>query len=209
MLNFPRGLAAAALALGLLGCDTGRPAVPPLNSERIEQVFGNYGIEVLSGEAGLRVSSLYSTDDGVRTTRTLAVVAWPAVVDPRLAELHAAILGGASIGATLEAAGWAVDKRNLFYGETRASDGLSRLMHVPEGSMLATQGYLLIAEREGRSIDYATIAEIHHPDYLDLETVEGIYGSVAPADAARGSLLPRLIDAGLARLAAQASGVGE
>jgi len=206
-LKFQRGLAALALALTLLGCDPGLSA-PPLNSERIEQVFGSYGVEVLSSDTMLRVSSLYSTDNGVHTTRTLAVVAWAPSGDPRLADAQAAILGGASIGATLEAAGWAVEKRNQFYGETRASEVLSRLMRIPPGSALATHGYGLVIEQDGRSSYYATIAEIHHPDYLDIETVEEIYGRVAPA-AARAGDLQQLVEEGLTRLASQPSARGE
>jgi hypothetical protein len=208
MLSVPRCLAAIAFALALFGCDPGAPA-PPLNSERIEQVFGSYGVEVLFSDAILRVSSLYSTDDGVRTTRTLAVVAWPPVADPRLAAPQAAIQGGASIGATLEAAGWTVRKRNLFYGETPASAELGRLMRVPTGSMLATHGYSLIVERAGQSSYYATIAEIHHPDYLDLDTVDAIYGRAEPVDATTGPTIRSLVEEGLSRLAAQPSGRGE
>jgi hypothetical protein len=32
-----------------------------LNSERIEQTFGSYGIEVIASEGSLRLSNLYST----------------------------------------------------------------------------------------------------------------------------------------------------
>jgi hypothetical protein len=208
MLKIRHGLAAVVFALALLGCESDRPATPPLNSERIEQVFGSYGVEVLASDVSRRISSLYSTDNGVRTTRTLAVVAWAGSADARLADAHAAILGGASIGATLEAAGWVVEKHNYFYGETRASEEVSRLMRVPPGTMLATHGYGLAVTRDGRSSNYATIAEIHHPDYLDLETVETIYGSVWQGDA-ETEAVRALVDEGLARLGAQPSGRGE
>ena len=197
---------ALAFALALPGCDSGPPA-PPLNSERIEQVFGSYGVEVLMSDTSGRMSSLYSTDDGIRTTRTLAVVAWDPLAPASLADAHAAILGGASIGATLEAAGWAVVKRNYYFGETAASEQVSRLMRIPEGTMLATHGYGLAVVEEDQLFGYATIVEIHHPDYLDLESVENIYGSVLPGDA-----LPEIrlyVDRELTRLDAQPSRSGE
>jgi hypothetical protein len=207
MLTPRRTIAAFALGLALLGCDAGRPEAPPLNSERIEKAFGSYGVEVLASDLSRRISSLYSTDEGVRTTRTLALVAWEPLARASLADAHAAIVGGASIGATLEAAGWAVEKRNFYYGETPASAEVSRLMRIPQGTMLATHGYGLAVARDGESFGYATIVEIHHPDYLDLDTVESIYGSVLPGDA-----LPELrpyVDRELTRLDARSSRVGQ
>jgi hypothetical protein len=41
-----------------------------LNSERIEQTFGSYGIDVIASDALLRVSNLYSRHDGEKITRT-------------------------------------------------------------------------------------------------------------------------------------------
>ncbi len=207
MLRFLRGLAAVALVLSCFGCDPGPPAAPLLNSERIEQAFGSYGVEVLMSDIRGRISSLYSSDDGIRTTRTLAVVAWDPLAPASLADAHAAILGGASIGATLEAAGWVVVKANYYYGETPASEDVSRLMRIPQGTMLATHGYGLAVARDGEQYGYATIVEIHHPDYLDLETVESIYGRVVPGDAVPEIRL--YVDQELARLDAQFSRNGE
>ena len=45
-----------------------------LNSERIRQNFGSYGVDVLSNENKRRISSLYSIDGDEKTTRTYAVV---------------------------------------------------------------------------------------------------------------------------------------
>jgi hypothetical protein len=209
MLRAARGLAVLALALALLACSRGDPAAPPLNSERIEQVFGSYGIDVLYSDARLRVSSLYSTHDGVATTRTLAIVGYPAAVDARLAEAHAAIQGGASIGATFQSAGWTVAKRNLFFGVLTAPAGVSMRMRIPAGAALATHGYALAVTRGDLALDYATIAELHHPDYLDLEALTKSYGSVPLAEVGAGDVFRRLVDTGLARLAEVDSGAGE
>jgi hypothetical protein len=204
MLSAWRGLAVLALALALLACGAGEPAAPPLNSERIEQIFGSYGIDVLYSDARLRISSLYSTHDGIGTTRTLAIVGYPAAVDARLAEVHAAIQGGASIGATFQSAGWTVVKRNLFFGVFTASAGVSTRMRIPAGAALATHGYALVVTRGDLALDYATIAELHHPDYLDLEALAEIYGAVLQAEAGEGAGegFRRFVDTGLARLAA-------
>ena len=73
--------------------------------------------------------------------------------------------------------------------------------------MLATHGYGLAVVEDDQLFGYATIVEIHHPDYLDLESVENIYGSVLPGDA-----LPEIrlyVDRELTRLDAQPSRSGE
>ena len=44
-----------------------------LNSERIAQRFGSYGIEVLESDGRVRVSNLYSNEQGGRICRTFAV----------------------------------------------------------------------------------------------------------------------------------------
>lgn len=200
-----RRVAALTLALLVAACSAGEPARELLNSERIEQSFGSYGVNVLVAEPGLRISSLYSTAAGVQTTRTLAVVEWRREVDPRLTGAHTAILGGASIGATFEGAGWTVAKRNLYFGEVPAPEAVSRLMRIPAGSALALHGYALSVARGDDEIDYATIAELHHPDYLDLAGLDAIYGSVQPADAGPGTSVTALVDVALARLAGLSS----
>ena len=195
-----RSIAGLALALLLAAGSVGDTAAQPLNSERIEQVFGSYGIDVTINDDTLRVSSLYSTDGGTQTTRTLAIVAWPAAVEPGLAEAHAAIRAGASIGATLEAAGWTVTKRNLYFAATPVPDSVSRLMRIPAGPTLATHGYVLSVTRGDLAVDYATIAELHHPDYLDLAMLEAIYGGVPSADAGEVTAVQQLVRRGLGRL---------
>ena len=60
-------LAPTVLAAALSACAT---ETVLLNSERVEQRFGNYGIDVLASEAGLRRSSLYSVEKDGRICRT-------------------------------------------------------------------------------------------------------------------------------------------
>jgi hypothetical protein len=158
------------------------PARELLNSERIAAKFGSYGIEVLEQSSDLRVSNLYSGDSGAKTCRTFAIVRYPPRIDAALRAEHAAILAGGSIGAVFAAQGWQVRKTHLRYGERDASPTLATLMGVTVGTPLAEHVYVLDVARDGRVIEYAALVEIHHPAYLRVADLAGVYG---PADASR------------------------
>jgi len=177
------GIAFAAIALVVLAA---RSSAQPLgervpggadllNSDRIEAAFGSYGIEVLSSDAGLRVSNLYSTHAGEATTRTFAVVVYPTEVDASFAAAHAAILDGASIGATLRADGWQVVKHNRYFGRIASSPRVERLMRLDGPAELALHVYALEIVKGDSRFSYATIAEVHHPEYLSRHGVISIY----------------------------------
>ena len=142
---------------------------PPLNSERIEQRYGNYGIEILQSGHNRRLSSLYSVSDGQKIMRTLALVEFTAADDPHLAHEHQRILDGESIGAVFKEEGWIIDKTSLRYCLSRfdlqSMPELSR-MRISDPATLATRSYVFRVQKGGTSINYATITEIHHPDYL-------------------------------------------
>ena len=152
------------------------------NSERIRLKFGNYGIEVLESGQGIRVSNLYSTHSGVRTNRTFAVVAYPDVIEPEFRKEHDAIIDGQSIGNVFRNNGWAVDKRHQYFGEIEFSSanpvaeavfgdigGIKPVIHV----------YSFFVRKNESEFRYATIAEVHHPDYLGLTDINAIYGNVS------------------------------
>ena len=165
----------------------------PLNSERIEARFGSFGIELLNGPESVRVANLYSGEDGQRTCRTFAVTVFPQAVDHRLEAEHRQVLSGGSIGATLKAAGWTVDKRQLGVGELPSSDGFASvyaLMRVPPGQV-AFKAYELFAAQAGVSVHYATITELYHPDYLTLTDL-GVDEASAVAASELESLLQRV-----------------
>lgn len=187
-------VAAAALALALAGCAHRAP--PLLNSERIAATFGSYGVEVLASGERSRVSSLYSVHDGRRVCRTFAVVAFPEVIDPRIADAHREVLAGGSLGATLRAAGWAVDKEHLFLGTLPVEDRLAAVYARMDVSptALAVDVYRLTASRSGVAIAYATIAEAHHPDYLDLSRLRSIYDPAGRVAAAPSPEVAALLD---------------
>jgi hypothetical protein len=163
-----------------------------LNSERIAQRFGSYGVEVLESDARLRVSSLYSVEQGGRVCRTLAVVVFPAVLDPAVAAEHRQILDGGSIGAVFAERGWAITKRPRLLAEVPGpapADRLGRLMGVSDSGPLALAVYAFAVSRHGRSVDYATIAEVYHPDYLRLADLRALYGRDVPGSAGDPELL--------------------
>jgi len=169
------------LVLALLPAAAQQVAQPELlNSERIEARFGSYGIDVVESDSALRVSNLFSTDasTGIRTVRTAALVQYPGDIDGEIAPLHEAIVAGGSIGATFKSGGWRVLKTHLYFGEVRATAGLSAVMRLGNSANLAIHIYSLSVERRGARHAYAKISEIHHPDYLKLETLTDIY---APA----------------------------
>ncbi|HEY7672234.1 MAG TPA: hypothetical protein VIC71_08450 [Gammaproteobacteria bacterium] len=151
-----------------------------LNSERIEQRYGSYGVEVLASDAATRVSNLYSEHAGQRICRTFAVVRYAPSIDARVASEHAAILAGGSIGATFTARGWMVVKRHRYAGEIATPPRLAALMGGIGSARLAVHVYALDVVKDGVRLEYATIAEVHHPDYLGLPDLQEVYGAEAP-----------------------------
>lgn len=160
---------------------------PLLNSERIRMRYGSYGIEVLHDDGRLRVSDLYSLSRGARITRTMAVVSYAEVVPEPLRHQHQQVQAGGSIGETFKTAGWHVSKRNVYLGELEPSDNLApvyALMDDIAPGPLAIHLYELWVDRPGERYRYATIAEIHHPDYLRLADLQQLFPELWPvADA--------------------------
>lgn len=104
-----------------------------LNSERIQERFGSYEIEVLANEPQLRRSNLYSVENGVPVCRTYAVVQFAEQFDGEISKEHAEIKAGGSIGATFKASGWRIQKQTLHVGSIRSeisARGINRLMHL-------------------------------------------------------------------------------
>lgn len=151
-----------------------------LNSERIEERFGSYGIEVLSHESGVRRSSLYSIDNDMRICRTYAMVRFVDESTPRVAAAHADILAGGSIGATFKSTGWVIAKVTLHVGSISldgSEHAINKLMHLEAPTELGVHVYQLVLEKDSQSIDYATIIETHHPDYMTPDELGKLYGN--------------------------------
>jgi len=158
---------------------TGKHACALENSERIRLKFGSYGIEVLENSPAIRVSSLHSKHDGINISRTFAVVAYPDVIDPAFQSEHEAIIDGQSIGILFKNNGWTLEKQHQYFGEIDVSSehfGMSSNSNRGEKVQSAIHAYSLIVKKSASEFHYASIAEIHHPEFLKLEDLAAIYG---------------------------------
>ena len=149
------------------------------NSDRIRLKFGNYGIEIVENGVRIRVSNLFSSANGVRTNRTFAVVMYPNVIEPAFAGEHEAIINGQSIGIVFKEHGWMIEKHHQYIGELDVRSGLSAV-HSVFGDIGEVRPvihvYSLLIKKNNTQFHYASIAEVHHPDYLGLEDLKTIYG---------------------------------
>jgi hypothetical protein len=164
---------------------------PQLNSERIEQTFGSYGVEVLLSGGDDRVSSLFSDDGYGKVTRTFAVVRFSGRISSALAREHAAVRSGQSLGAVFKSAGWNIEKHTVFIGELTLSGKhsiVSDLMQIGLPADLASHVYLFVVSKDDDSYTYATIVELHHPDYLSVEDLQSIFGEVILDDSNRTAI---------------------
>ena len=155
---------------------------PLLNSERIRQRFGSYGIDVIRESDQLRVSNLYSLEGGRKIMRTLAVVIYPQTIPAVVMAEHGEIKSGQSIGEVFNRHGWSVGKQNVYLGEILASPdfaGVYTSMGGISEVKLAVHIYQLSVGKNGDWTQYVRIAEVHQPDYLDLAELREINGWVA------------------------------
>ena len=177
------------LAAALSAC-TQQPEL--LNSERIENQFGNYQVVVLGQEAGVRRSSLYSVQDGVDTYRTYAVVQFADADIAEIEQAHRDVLAGQSIGTTFKDSGWNIRKDTLHIGKLPmpgSQNQIGQLMRLDHGIDLAVHVYRMTLEKSDLSIQYATIVEVHHPDYMTEAALHELYAidagrQISPPDLA-------------------------
>ncbi len=154
-----------------------------LNSERIAQRFGNYDIEVLEQNSHIRRSNLYSVENGIRTCRTYAVVQFAGIGQGAIEDEHQRVVAGQSLGTTFKDSGWSIRKDNLYVGSVPLDElrrDIATMMQISGGERLAMHAYRLVLDRDDQVIHYATIVEVHHPDYLDEAELREIY-AVDPA----------------------------
>ena len=178
------------LLSGVSACST-TPAEEELNSDRILARFGSYGVEVLYADGDRRISSLFSESHGGKTTRTLAIVQIQTPVPAAIAGEHREILAGGSIGKVFRENGWSINKRHIFVGDLepgRAAPSVYWFMRIPAVGELASHVYVFNVSNGTAAHDYATIIEIHHPDYLNYDQLTGIYGEPAHYDTAPASV---------------------
>jgi hypothetical protein len=149
-----------------------------VNSERIERRFGSYGVDVIERGPTGRVSSLYSLHGARKVCRTYATVEFGAPVRREFAREHERVLSGESIGSVFKGAGWHVRKRHVQIGETTLTgdDGtIAELMHLGLPCTVALHTYVFEIARGGATFYYASITELHHPEYLAPEELRSIF----------------------------------
>lgn len=61
-------------------------------------------------------------------------------------------------------------------------------MRIALPATLATHVYVFQVRKDGHTYNYATIVEIHHPEYLTATDLEDIYGEVIFDDSNRDSI---------------------
>ena len=172
------------------GRQFGRRDQGSLNSERIKQEFGSFGIEVIECSAERRVASLYSLENGARVCRTYADVAFNVSVVPELAVEHALVLAGQSIGAVFKGRGWSITKGHTHIGSvtlTPDDSAILSLMHLEPPQRVAVHSYVFEVRKGGSVFDYATITERHHPCYLTAADLKAIYGEPRYAQPGRAT----------------------
>jgi len=170
-----RTLSPTVLAAALSACAT---ETVLLNSERIEQQFGSYGIDVLASAAGLRRSSLYSIVGEERTCRTYAVVRFADKPDTSYSPEHAKVLAGNSLGEVFKANAWSIHKQTQYIGSFHVDASrteISTLMQLSGVQELALHVYQLLLAKNERVFEYATLLEAHHPDYLSAADLLEFY----------------------------------
>jgi len=157
-----------------------------LNSERIKTRFGSYGVEIIEQDGETRRSSLYSTSNGKRTCRTYAVVKFAGSDALDIFDVHQKVVAGASIGSTFKSDGWDIRKQTIYVGDVALPDvhhPIGKLMRLQSTTDLAVHAYQLHIEKGSKSLHYATIIEIHHPEYLDESELLELYSPSNLADA--------------------------
>lgn len=159
----------------LLGC----AATPPLlNSERIQQTFGSYGVDVIEQNSHSRIACLYSLENGRRICRTYAETRFVSPDHPALSAVHAQVLAGGSIGESFRSHGWTIGKHRMQIGSYRLPQEATRLrqlMRLQGPACVAYHRYRFSVEKHGEKVEYAEITEIHHPAYLDIADLERLF----------------------------------
>lgn len=149
---------------------------PALNSDRIAERYGSYSVRVLFQDDSARLASLESLHPEGPVTRTLALTQFVAPRPAVLEAPHARIAGGGSIGATFREAGFTIRKEPVCLDDVSLDRGeAARGLRIDLPAVVAVHAYRFVVRRDGREFDYATIVEMHHPDYLQREDLQKLY----------------------------------
>ena len=168
---------------------------PSLNSERIRARYGDCRIRVLDQADGVRRSALFSSTNGLETCRTQATVRFASVIPAELTAAHTAITAGASLGMALATSDLSIVRRTLGICTQELGSGLSavtRSMRIDLPARLAVHIYQLDVAPAAGPLPYATIAEIHHPSYLDEADLHDAF-TIDAAEPRRSAICDEMI----------------
>lgn len=141
-----------------------------LNSARIQEKFGSFGVEVLAQDSnkGLRLSNLYSLEKGQKIARTIALTQYAANIPEELKAAHEQIIAGGSIGSTLNKHGFEVKKEFFFQGiVTDMPAKTEELMQVQDKNF-ASIAYDVVVSLGDQKYTYCSIAEVYSPEFLTM-----------------------------------------
>ncbi|MDG1065702.1 MAG: hypothetical protein P8O91_05755 [Luminiphilus sp.] len=160
-----------------------------MNSDKIRERFGHYGVELLKQDTRTRLASLYSLSGERRVTRTLALTRFELPTHPEVEAQDAQIRSGESIGATLRNAGWTILKNETVDCQVTAGQRFALLggsTLSPEDNVLL-RIYTLNVSKQDLAIDYAIIAEAYHCDHIapstDLPSANAVTPSLTKSQA--------------------------
>lgn len=178
----------SAIPLSVLNTMQSAHVIEPefLNSQKIEARYGSYDVDMLASDGLTRQSALSSISDDGKVCRTFALTKFTDAVDELGLDIQRRIDDGASIGATLKQDGWNILKATIHIGRIDIDDAdhpVLSLMRLDVPQTLALHIYRLTIEKNGESLDYATISEMHHPDYLTEDDVRDLFTLDARAPA--------------------------
>lgn len=170
----------SAIPLSVLNTMQSAHVIEPeyLNSQKIEARYGSYAVDMLASDGLTRQSALSSMDERGKVCRTFALTRFTEAADELGLDIQKRIRDGASIGATLKEGGWNILKATIHIGSIHIDDGehpVLSLMRLDVPQTLALHVYRLTIEKNGESLDYATISEMHHPDYLSEADVRKLF----------------------------------
>ncbi len=151
-----------------------------MNSDKIRERFGHYGVELLEQHTRTRLASLYSLSGEQRITRTLALTRFELPTHQAVSEQDAQIRAGDSIGATLRHAGWNVVKNHTTDCQVAAGKRFAALGGTtlnPEDQVLV-RVYTLSVLKKDLAIDYAIIAEAYHCEHIAPTDAQPSAGTV-------------------------------
>jgi hypothetical protein len=93
--------------------------------------------------------------------------------------------------------GWEIKKNHLYFGEIDMATE-----HYGDHSLFSDIGtghpaihvYSLVVAKDDAEFEYAAIAEVHHPDFLQLEDLQAIYGQGSSSKLAPDESVSNFLD---------------